>query len=114
LANTTYTQLLDTIKYPQVVNMFPESYDKVKTGVFYVPHRIANKVLDQDLAKELRDGHETKTAFILAGGNAHFAGINPLSHEPTSLTYEYKMLPLTLTQVYAGRTAQILGPQTMS
>ena len=48
-------------------------------------------------------------AFILAGGNGHFAGINPRSTKPTRLSYEYKFLPFSLTQVYAGRTAQALG-----
>jgi 3-oxoacyl-(acyl-carrier-protein) synthase len=48
-----------------------------------------------------------KTAFILAGGNQHFAGINKMAKSP--LVYEYKFLPLSLTQVYAGRIAQQLG-----
>ena len=109
LAYTTETKLLEDIKFPQVVNMFPESYEKVKTGLFYVPHRIADKVLDRDLATQLRADPEAKTAFILAGGNGHFAGINPIRSEPNSLIYEYKFLPLTLTQVYAGRTAQSFG-----
>ena len=33
LAYTTETKLLEDIKFPQVVNMFPESYEKVKTEI---------------------------------------------------------------------------------
>jgi 3-oxoacyl-(acyl-carrier-protein) synthase len=109
LAHTTNTKLLEDIRHPQVVNWFSESYDKVKTGLFYPPHKVADKVIDQELAKTLREDTEAKTAFILAAGNGHFAGINAIKSEPNTLTYEYKFLPLTLTQVYAGRTAQIFG-----
>ena len=109
LAYSTETKLFEDIRHPQVVNWFPESYNKVKTGLFYAPHRVAEKVIDQELAKALREDTDAKTAFILAGGNGHFAGINAVKSEPNSLTYEYKFLPLTLTQVYAGRTAQVFG-----
>lgn len=109
LASTTETKLLEDIKFPQVVNWFPSSYDKVKTGLFYPPHRVADMVLDKDLATALREDKHARTAFILASGNAHFAGINAIKSEPNTLTYEYKFLPLTLTQVYAGRTAQAFG-----
>ena len=109
LAYTTNTKLLEDIRHPQVVNWFSESYDKVKTGLFYPPHKVADKVIDQELAKTLREDTQAKTAFILAAGNGHFAGINAVKHEPNTLTYEYKFLPLTLTQVYAGRTAQVFG-----
>jgi len=109
LAYSTNTQLLDELRHPQVVNWFPETYDKIKTGLVYPSHKVAEKVIDQALAKELREDTQAKTAFILASGNSHFAGINPMKLEPTRLTYEYKFLPLTLTQVYAGRTAQAFG-----
>lgn len=109
VAYTTTTKLMEDIRHPQVVNLFPETFEKIKTGLFYVPHRVADKVLDQELAKALREDTEAKTAFILAAGNGHFAGINPIKQEPNSLIYEYKFLPLTLTQVYAGRTAQAFG-----
>jgi 3-oxoacyl-(acyl-carrier-protein) synthase len=109
IAATHITKLMEDIRHPQVVNLFPETFEKIKTGLFYVPHRVADKVIDQELAKTLREDTEAKTAFILAAGNGHFAGINPVKSEPNSLIYEYKFLPLTLTQVYAGRTAQAFG-----
>lgn len=109
LASSTTTQLLEDIKYPQVVNWFPDTYEKLKTGLFYVPHRTAQKVLDDTLAKALREDDGARTAFILASGSSNFAGINPLKSPDNILKYEYKFLPLTLTNVYAGRTAQMFG-----
>jgi 3-oxoacyl-[acyl-carrier-protein] synthase-1 len=107
-AYSTTVELMEGV-FPQKVHWFPETYARVNSGMFYVPHRVADKVLDPVLAKELRENPVGKTAFILAGGNSHFAGINPRSKDPTRLSYEYKFLPFTLTQVYAGRTAQALG-----
>lgn len=108
-ACATNTQMLEDIQFPQRVHWFPETYDRVKSGMFYPPHRLADKVLDPALAKQLLENPVGKTAFILASGNAHFAGINPRTKAPTQLSYEYKFLPFTLTQVYAGRTAQAFG-----
>ena len=102
-------QLLEDIMFPQKVQWFPETYKRAQLGMTYPPHKVADKVLDPELAKELRENKVGKTAFILASGNAHFAGINPRKNKPTCLTYDYKFLPFTLTQVYAGRTAQALG-----
>lgn len=107
-AYSTTVELMDG-PFPQKVHWFPETYARVNTGMFYAPHRLAEKVLDPELVKSLRENRVGKTAFILAGGNAHFAGINPRSKNPTRLSYEYKFLPFSLTQVYAGRTAQALG-----
>jgi 3-oxoacyl-(acyl-carrier-protein) synthase len=59
-----------------------------------------------DSLKQTKAG---QTAFILASGNAHFAGINPRSAKESRLSYQYKFLPLSLTQVYAGRVAQACG-----
>jgi 3-oxoacyl-(acyl-carrier-protein) synthase len=98
---------MDGICYPQQVHWFPETYKGVRTGMSYVPHRVADKVLDGKLMKILRE-NPIKTAFILAAGNAHFAGIEPKEKE-THLSYNYKFMPLALTQVYAGRTAQACG-----
>ena len=101
--------MLEDIAYPQRVHWFPELYARVKTGMFYVPHKLAEKVLDPALMKEIRENKVGKTAFILAGGNAHFAGINQRAAPDNRLNYVYKFLPFTLTQVYAGRTAQQFG-----
>lgn len=107
-AATRYVELLDDIVFPQRVHLFPETYARTQTGMFYVPHRLADKVLDPVLITELRENPVGKSAFILAGGNAHFAGINQRQYK-SRLTYNYKLLPLTLTQIYAGRVAQSFG-----
>jgi 3-oxoacyl-(acyl-carrier-protein) synthase len=107
-AYTTQTELLDDVSFPQQVHWFPDTYARAKTGMFYPPHRLAEKVLDPKLMGWLRENPSKKTAFILAAGNAHFAGI-PASPRESRLSYQYKMLPLTLTQVYAGRIAQSCG-----
>lgn len=99
--------MMEGICYPQQVHWFPDTYRGTKSGMSYVPHKIAEKVLDADLMKTLRE-NPIKTAFILAAGNAHFAGIEPKEKE-THLSYNYKFMPLALTQVYAGRTAQACG-----
>jgi len=108
-AYSNHVELLDDIIFPQKVHWFPDTYKRASTGMFYAPHRLAEKVLDPELVTQLRENKVGKTAFILAAGNSHFAGIGPRVKPPTQLTYEYKFLPFTLTQVYAGRTAQALG-----
>jgi 3-oxoacyl-(acyl-carrier-protein) synthase len=111
-ASTTSVELFDDIIYPQKVNWFPETYNRVKSGLVYVPHKLAEKVLDPELLTYLRDNPVGKTAFILAAGNAHFAGIGQRPYD-SRLTYTYKFLPFTLTQVYAGRIAQSCGDMDM-
>ena len=107
-ACTENTELLDDISFPQRVNWFPETYARVASGVIYPPHVLANKVIDSELVTLLRETPSKKTAFILAAGNAHFAGI-PREVTESRFKYKYKVLPLTLTQVYAGRIAQMCG-----
>jgi len=111
-ASTTNVELFDDIVYPQKVNWFPETYNRAKSGLVYVPHKLAEKVLDPELLTYLRENPVGKTAFILAAGNAHFAGIGQRPYD-SRLTYTYKFLPFTLTQVYAGRIAQSCGDMDM-
>ena len=111
-ASTQDVELFDDIIYPQKVNWFPDTYNRTKLGLVYVPHKLAEKVLDPELLTYLRENPVGKTAFILAGGNAHFAGIGQREYN-SRLTYTYKFLPFTLTQVYAGRIAQSFGEMDM-
>ena len=108
-AHGTRLELLENLKYPQRVNWCPDTYERVRTGLFYAPHRMADKVIDHDLAKALRDDGDARTGFILASGSSNFAGINALPTSDNVLNYQYKFLPLTLTNVYAGRVAQMFG-----
>jgi len=111
-ASTENIELFDDVVYPQKVNWFPETYSRAKSGLTYVPHKLAEKVLDPELLTHLRENPVGKTAFILAGGNAHFAGIGQRPYE-SRLSYVYRFLPFTLTQVYAGRIAQSCGDMDM-
>lgn len=114
-ANTAYTEntvVLEDILHPQRVHFFADTYEKSQTGLVYAPHKLAEKAFPAP--KKIQDLRENpsigKTAFILAGGNQHFAGINPRETQMhTQLHYVYKMLPFSLTNVYAGRLAQQFG-----
>lgn len=108
-ACTEQTTLLDDVVYPQRVHLFPEVFGNLKSGMNYVPHKVAEKVLDPALIKRLRDNPVGKTAFILAAGNAHFAGMTPKAYPANKLNYGYRFMPFTLTQVWAGRIAQQFG-----
>jgi 3-oxoacyl-(acyl-carrier-protein) synthase len=111
-ASTTATEMMEDIPYPQRVHWFADTYKNVKSGLVYPPHKLADKVLDPELLASLRE-RNGKTAFILAAGNANFAGINVKSNIDNQLTYDYKFLALSLTQVYAGRVAQMCGASDM-
>jgi 3-oxoacyl-(acyl-carrier-protein) synthase len=108
-ACTEKTELIDDILYPQQVNWFADTYRGTNTGLVYAPHKLADKVLDRQLLTHLKETKRGKTAFLLASGNAHFAGIQRLETKTGRLSYTYKVLPLSLTQVYAGRIAQACG-----
>jgi len=106
-ASTEYTELIDDITHPQKVHWFPETYKNVASGVVYPPHKLAQKVLDPKLIEDIKN-RPGKTAFILAAGNGHLAGMNGKKKD-SRLWYDYKVLPMTLTQVYAGRMASLFG-----
>ena len=108
-ASTESLSLIDDVEYPQRVHWFPETFKNVQTGLSYAPHKLADKVLDPELLKHLRDNPVRRSAFIFASGNSHLAGIGPLPRKKSQLSYTFKMLPLSLTQVYAGRVAQACG-----
>lgn len=94
--------------FPQKVHMFTDTYAKAKLGIIYPPHKMAERVLVKSTVDDVRN-RPAKTAFIFASGNSHLAGINPKPVRQNELYYNYKFLPFTLTQVYAGRTAQAFG-----
>ena len=110
-ASTEQTHLLDDLPYPQRVHYFPETYRRTAVGLAYPRPRVADMVLDQALIQDVRS-RPGKTAFIFAAGNGHLAGLNG-KQKPTKIWYDYKMLPMTLTQVYAGRVAQQFGVEDL-
>lgn len=106
-AYTTNCELLDDLKYPQRVHWFPESYTRAKSGLVYPPHFVMQKVLDPEVVASVA-AVPAKTAFIFASGNTNLAGTTrPIMDN--RLGYIYKFLPLTLTNIFAGRTAQQFG-----
>jgi len=111
-ASSTQTEMMEDIPYPQRVHWFPDTYKNAQTGLIYAPHKLADKVLDPKLLEDLR-GRSGRTAFILAAGNSHFAGVHNKTGIDNRLTYDYKFLALSLTQVYAGRIAQMCGASDM-
>lgn len=111
---TAYTEratTLEDVPYPQRVHMIHRTYRGTSTGLVYPPHRLADMVLDPELLVDLR-GRPGRTAFIFASGNSHLAGING-KELGSELWYDYRVLPMTLTQVYAGRVSQMCGAQDL-
>lgn len=106
---TTDTEVYEDHNFPQRVHWFKDTYARVKTGLFHPAHTVAEKVLDQELLKKLRETQTGKTAFILASGNSNFANEGRKMGKENSMTFNYKVLPLSLTQIYAGRVASQCG-----
>jgi 3-oxoacyl-(acyl-carrier-protein) synthase len=107
--HATECALIDDITFPQRVFWDPSTYKNVKTGLFYPPHRVAEKSLTGDLYSYVAANPVSKTAFILAGGNCIFGGEGRKVSKENKLSYEYKFLPLSLTHIWAGRTASNFG-----
>jgi len=105
----TDLELIEDIAFPQKVFWDPQTYKNVQTGLFYPPHRVAEKSLTSDLYEHVVANPAGKTAFILAGGNSIFGGEGRKCSKPNKLSYEYKFLPLSLTHIWAGRTASNFG-----
>jgi len=106
--STQETTLIDNIGYPQKIHWFPWSYKNIKTGLVCPPHKLAEQVLDKDIISAVKN-KECKTAFILAAGNGNFAAEGRKLAEENQFSYQYKFLPLSLTQIYAGRIASMFG-----
>lgn len=108
-ASTSHTELMEDVLYPQKVHLFPEAFERLNTGLFCVPHRVLDKVLDPELIKELKDNYVGKTAVIFSVGTTNFASAVFDTGIKNKLKYNYKFRPFGLTQVYAGRVAQQFG-----
>jgi 3-oxoacyl-(acyl-carrier-protein) synthase len=107
--HATHCELIEGVSYPQRVFWDPDTYKNVHTGLFYPPHKVAERVLSSDVYEHVAKNPVKKTAFILAGGNCIFGGEGRKHTEKNKLSYEYKFIPLSLTHVWAGRTASTFG-----
>jgi 3-oxoacyl-[acyl-carrier-protein] synthase II len=107
--STTNTKVLSDLIYPQRVHWMPELYARVKTGLSYVPHEMANRVATQDLVDYVKSNPvDGKTAFLLAAGSQGWAGGKAKNQDrPSELDYTFKLGMLTMTNVYAGRMASV-------
>lgn len=113
VASTQHIELIDNISIPQQVHYFPEIYQKVKTGLFYIPHLLADKVLDAKLIEYLKEHPADKTAFILAGGNLITISGEMAPGADGFFKYTYKIPHFTIAQIYAGRISQKLKAQDL-
>jgi 3-oxoacyl-[acyl-carrier-protein] synthase II len=104
--------LLQDVAYPQYVHWLPESYKGVASGLHYPPARIAARVLTDEIKRAVSAAAAQggRSAFLLAAGNTNFVGFTPRKFKPDGpLAYTYRLLPLSLTNIYAARVAQELG-----
>ena len=102
-AVATDSEIVSSSAFPQRVHYCADTYKGVKTGLKYPAHLMAEKVMTPEIVEYLKTA-TGKTAFILAAGNTTFAGARNTIGNWNA--YEYRFLPLTLTQVFAGRMAQ--------
>jgi 3-oxoacyl-(acyl-carrier-protein) synthase len=109
--STRETEVLEDVEYPQRVHWFPETYNRVESGLFYVPHRLAEKVVTQDIIDFVKNRQvDGKSAFILAGGSQNWAGEKQVKDpKPSRLRYTFKLPLISMTQIYAGKVASLFG-----
>lgn len=108
-ASTTHSEMMNQLASPQRAFWFPETYDRVKSGMFYVPHVLANKVVTEEMVNYVKQNPVSgKTGFILAGGSQGWAGGKSKFQDiENELSYIYKLGMMTMTNVYAGRVASM-------
>ena len=112
-AASTFSEVIEDNPFPQRVHWFPETYARVKSGLNYPAHELANKVLDPDLIAYVRENPVPgKTGFILAAGSQGWAGIRGRhdNRDEGRLHFKLKLPLVTLTNIYAGRVASMFGP----
>lgn len=107
--STPDTKVLSDLVYPQRVHWMPELFDRVRTGMSYVPHEMANRVVTKNIVDYVRDNPvDGKTGFLLAAGSQGWAGGKAKNQDrPSELDYTYKLGILTMTNIFAGRIASM-------
>jgi 3-oxoacyl-(acyl-carrier-protein) synthase len=112
VATAPEASLIGDVAYPQYAHWLPETYQGVASGLHYPPARIAQRVLTAEVrgAVSAACAQGGRSAFLLAAGNTNFVGLTPRKFKPeNALAYTYRLLPLSLTNIYAARVAQELG-----
>lgn len=109
---TTDTQLISDIPWPQRAHIIPSTYKRLKSGMVYPPHKLVD-LLNLAEISDYMDANPVKgrTGFILAAGNQGWMGTDGRydRNPEAELYYECKVPFITLTNIYAGRIASILG-----
>jgi 3-oxoacyl-(acyl-carrier-protein) synthase len=111
-ASTTFTEVIEDNAYPQRVHWFPETYDRVKTGMVYPAHVMAGKVVTEELINYVKNNPvKGKSGFILAAGSQSWAGVHGKKEytNENRLHYQFKLPLVCLTNIYAGRLASMFG-----
>jgi 3-oxoacyl-(acyl-carrier-protein) synthase len=111
-AASTHTDVIEDNVYPQRVHWFPETYERVKSGMVYPAHVLASKVIDPKVIEYVKNNPvKGKTGFILAGGSQGWAGVRGKKEytDESMLHYQYKLPLVCLTNIYAGRVASMFG-----
>lgn len=110
--STEDTTVIDDIPWPQRVHMLPDTIKRLKSGMVYPPHRLVDS-LNLAETKDHIDSNPVngKTGFILAAGSQNWSGTSGRydRNKDAQLNYDCKIPFLTLTNIYAGRVASILG-----
>ena len=105
-ATATASEMVSSSAFPQRIHYCPDTYRGWQSGLRYPPHQMADKVVTPELIEYVRGEHK-KTAFIMCAGTSNFAGLRN-THSAWN-PIDYRFFPLTLTQVYAGKTASRFG-----
>lgn len=110
--STRETSIITDTVYPQRHHRILDLHAKVKTGMSYVPHEMANRIVTKELVEYVQSNPVMgKTGFLLAAGSQGWAGGKSKEQDRHSedLDYTYKLGMLTMTNVYAGRMASMFG-----
>lgn len=109
-ASTEKTKLVDDIVFPQRAHIIESAMRRLKSGMVSPTHRLIEEVVE-GVEEYVADNPVKKSALVFAAGtqtwnvNQCKYGQNPESE----VYYSLRMPILSMTNVYAGRTASRLG-----
>lgn len=110
---TEQTHPIQDIAFPTSVHYFPDTYRNAQLGLVSPAQRMIDSLLAEvaPVLSSPENHHNTdRKALILAAGNTVFAGTQIRKRQVGgALDYESRLRTLQITQVQAGRIAQVLG-----
>lgn len=105
--STRETRVLSDIQFPQRAHFISKLYDRVKTGLAYVPHEASYAVATSDIVDYVHNNPvDGKTGFLFAAGSQSWAG-GKIEVEDTKseLDYNFKLGVISVTNIFAGMLA---------